>query len=370
MLPVAAAVLVWNELGAVERNRALQEGSATHVTSTGSDLDPANEGLLIHLVAMAETDETLMDEDFSVEAKGALRLIRNVEMFQWRERPDDRGELPLGGGEPGSGPSYFGEWSGQLIDSSRFQLAAIYTNPDSFPYPSTDWPARNARMGAFELSTGFIARIGGSERLRHDPEAIRNSTDAQAPFSGIRVTPEGFLFLGAGTPAEPQIGDIQVEHRVVPPQMLTVVAAQRGRTFDTYTAANGEQLFYVMSGEKSVDQVFKQAEQGNRLMFWSMRGGGVLLFFIGLCTILRPALLLARFKPLAWRMVGNLAGAPALLLSLAFSAAVVSLVWVPYRPIAGLSILAASLALGILADRIGLRHRGRMIRSFSRRERA
>jgi hypothetical protein len=197
-----------------------------------------------------------------------------------------------------------------------------------------------------------------------------DSTEAEGPGQSLQVTPEGLLFRGGGTPGEPQVGDIRIEHRVVPQQRLTVVAAQRGRSFDTYTTANGEQLFYVMTGEKTADQVFKQAEQGNRVLFWSMRAGGVLLIFIGLTTMLRPALLLARSRPLAWRMVGSLSGLAALLLAVALTAAVVALTWILYQPLGGVLVLITALALAVAADRIGLKNRGSMIRALIRRERA
>ena len=426
MLPVAAVVLWWNELGAIERHRALDEGATSYVSTSGTEIDPANEGKLVHVVARAESDGTLADEDFAVEAPGALRLIRNVEMFQWRERADDRGDLPLGGGEPGSGPSYVGEWASQPIDSSRFQRAELYANPDALPYESREWRAGQVRLGAYELGDELVGRISGSERLRHlDPAAeplaeedfaghhqpagmtgvrpgeaagsggrgaepaASGSTgatgtsgdagpegeeltgeDETTPGTGFRVTPEGFLFVGAGSPSEPQVGDIRVEHRVVHPQVVTVVAAQRGRGFDTYTTANGEELFYVMTGEKSADQVFKQAEQGNRVMSWAMRAGGVLLVFIGLSTMLRPTLLLTRSKPWAWRLIGNMGGGPALLMSMALAAGVIALVWLAYRPLAALLVLGLAVALGWLADRIGLRHRARMVRSLVRASRA
>lgn len=401
MLPVAAVVLVWNELGMIDRHRALNEGATTYVSTSGLEIDPANEGKLVHVVAKAESGETLVDEDFAVEAAGALRLIRNVEMFQWRERMDDRGDLPLGGGEAGSGPSYVGEWASQLIDSSRFQRAEVYANPETFPYESREWQSGSVRLGAYELDEELVARIGGAERLRHQgpahgedqqaeeaPAHGRDSGDLagvagetggvgaegdgssqQAP-GGVQVTPEGFLFVGAGSPAEPQVGDIRVEHRVVPPQVVTVVAAQQGRGFGTYTTANGEQLLYIMTGEKSADQVFKQAEQGTRMLSWALRGGGVLLVFIGLSTMLRPTLLLTRSTPWAWRLIGNMGGGPALLMSIALAAGVAALVWLAYRPLVALLILTGAVLLGWLADRIGLRHRARMVRSLVRASRA
>jgi hypothetical protein len=55
------------------------------VTVDASSVDPANEGKLVHLTAKAVTDETLADDMFGVSAN-AIKLRRNVEMYQWKEK--------------------------------------------------------------------------------------------------------------------------------------------------------------------------------------------------------------------------------------------------------------------------------------------
>ena len=77
-------LLFWNEGRAVTTARSLAEGAGA-VVSVGADaVDAANEGKLIHVSGTVTTDSTPEDPDFAISATG-VRLVRNVEMFQWKE---------------------------------------------------------------------------------------------------------------------------------------------------------------------------------------------------------------------------------------------------------------------------------------------
>src|SRR5690242_11372948 len=86
LLVVAAVVLLfWAEGRAVATARALEEGAGIVLSADSSKLDPANEGKLVHISGDAVAQGVPADTRFGITAEGAVRLVREVEMLQWKE---------------------------------------------------------------------------------------------------------------------------------------------------------------------------------------------------------------------------------------------------------------------------------------------
>src|SRR5580693_6549847 len=85
LFAISFPLLWWNEGRAVQTARSLEEGASSVVSVTS--LDPSNEGKLVHYTGDAVTTETLADPELGVSAV-ALRLQRNVEMYQWQEKSE------------------------------------------------------------------------------------------------------------------------------------------------------------------------------------------------------------------------------------------------------------------------------------------
>ena len=91
-------LLWWNEGRAVHTYRSLQEGAGAVVSVPAGRVDPGNEGKLVHLSGRATTDEVLANPTFTISAN-ALRLRRDVEMYQWVETRRTEKQQKLGGSE-------------------------------------------------------------------------------------------------------------------------------------------------------------------------------------------------------------------------------------------------------------------------------
>src|SRR5690242_19301455 len=96
---VGACVLLFcNEGRAVQTERSLDEGRGLVVSADASRVDPANQGKLVHISGEVKAGAPLRDADFNVAAN-ALRLVRTVEMYQWKEESKSETRKTLGGGE-------------------------------------------------------------------------------------------------------------------------------------------------------------------------------------------------------------------------------------------------------------------------------
>ena len=85
LLFVAAFPTIFcNEGRAVQTARSLDEGAGVVTSISPGLVDPTLEGRLVHLSGATRTDEVLEDKEFGVSAN-AIKLIREVEMFQWEQ---------------------------------------------------------------------------------------------------------------------------------------------------------------------------------------------------------------------------------------------------------------------------------------------
>ncbi len=82
---ISFPILWWNEGRAVKTAKGLTEAGGSVVSVTADKLDAANDKKLVHMTALATTDETLQNSEFDVSVP-AVRLRRKVEMYQWQQR--------------------------------------------------------------------------------------------------------------------------------------------------------------------------------------------------------------------------------------------------------------------------------------------
>ena len=138
LLSIAAfPTLFLNEGRAVKTARALKEGAASVVAVDANRIASENEGKFIHVSGQANTNETLVDDQFGVTVN-AIRLARNVEMYQWKQskeevtRRRDDGESTTE-----IEYSYEKTWSSDHFDSNSFDDAVNHANPTVIPFAST-----------------------------------------------------------------------------------------------------------------------------------------------------------------------------------------------------------------------------------------
>ena len=89
-------LLFWNEGRAVTDTKTNEEGAASVVEAAAGEVDPSQEGKLVHVVGEATTQDVLSDGEYGVSAT-AIRLAREVEMYQWVEDSETHEEKKLGG---------------------------------------------------------------------------------------------------------------------------------------------------------------------------------------------------------------------------------------------------------------------------------
>lgn len=342
-------LLFWNEGRTVDRRKALNEGAATVRSISPQSVDPANQGALVHLTGLATTTQTLVDPDFGVQVQ-AIRLHRDVEMYQWKEDQETRTEKKLGGGEQTvTTYTYSKTWSGSYIDSGSFKKPEGHENPGAMPLRSRNFNAEDVTVGAFTLPQDMV----------HDMDAWQplQVGDAQPDLQldrKIQRSSHGF-YIGDSQTA-PKIGDMRVSFKMVPPATVSLFARQNNATFEPFMTKSGGELERLDMGAHTAAQMFAETQRENTMLMWILRAAGLALLVIGFTLMLKPISVALDVVPL----LGNLAETGiflvSLLLGLVIGLLVVAVAWLFYRPLLGGGlILGAGLLLFLL---IRLRGRG------------
>src|SRR6266852_9797155 len=130
----AFPLMYWNEGRAVRTAKSLTEGLGAVVPIGADSVDGSKEGKLVHVSGAVKTTAQLADDAFPVRADG-VKLLRTVEMYQWKEHESKESRKKLGGGtETVTTYDYKKDWATGRIDSSSFKKPEGHENPEAPAY--------------------------------------------------------------------------------------------------------------------------------------------------------------------------------------------------------------------------------------------
>ena len=338
-------VLFWNEGDSVKTAKAIDEGEGACISvESNASVDQDMEGKLVHMSGKADTKDVLTDDTFGVSAT-AIRLERNVEMYQWIEESHTSEKKKMGGSvEKVTTYTYKKDWMPTAIDSSGFKEQG-HDNPGVMEFESQKMQAANVTFGAFRLNESQIDHIGSAKQYAF-PTGFVCKVERVKVQGGTIYVPNAETRNNAlntrDVASQTRIGDMRVTFRVVYPHEISLIAKQRGDTFVAYTAKNGKKLSYLEDGVKDAAEMFQTARTNNAIMTWLVRIGGFLLMFIGLSMVFKPLSVLADVLPILGDIVEMGMGLVAGLIAFICSLVTIAIAWVFYRPVLGIILLAVA----------------------------
>lgn len=346
----SVVLLFWNEGRAIKTAQGLTEGAGIVRSVAADRIDPGNDRMLVHVSGMLTAGGPVGDADFALRVP-SLRLLRHVDMYQWKEETQTETRTKLGGGEERTTTySYVRTWSDQPIDSARFREIRGHTNP-VMTYRSREALAAGTHLGAFAVPDSLVRGFG-------EPKPLA-ATEAQANALQIRVDKpvrviDGVLYVGRD-PAQPAIGDMKVSFAEVPLQTASIVAAQAGSSLAPFPTRTGTTVELISAGTVPAAEMFKEAQEDNVTFTWVLRAVGAFVMFIGFALILRPLSVAADLIPFVGSLVGAGAGLVAMICTALLAPLVIAVGWLWYRPLVAVGVLiaggAAAYGLILLARR-------------------
>lgn len=333
----AIGLLTWNESRAVSSISALDWAAGSIISVSGRTIAPLNEGKLVHLSTHAEAIEPVRDPVFGIRASGLLRLVRQVEMFQWEEKTETRTETAVGGRETTTTTyRYSRDWFESPIDSGAFQSGAGHQNPP-MPYRSTSFEPRLAKFGSYQLTDQQLRRLDATSALS---EEFRETAKLPGGFNW-----EGDLLYRGADITRPQVGDLRITFRVAADQPVTIVAAQREQGFAPFRAPNGYEIDLLREGTYDAAAMVSQARRGEIALTWALRAAGFVVMLIGFLLLNAPLVWLASLLPPLANLVQIAALGLSLLLALPLTLITIALAWLAFRPMLALGLIIASLVV-------------------------
>ncbi len=334
--------LFWNEGRSIQTAQSLAEGADAVVSVESESVDPANDGDLVHMSGRLDSDAILRDPEFPVTEE-ALALRREVEMYQWHEEQERRGDETR--------YSYHTDWSSRVIDSRRFNRTARHENPGSMPYERYEVRADDITLGVFHLSETFTRQLDNFRTVGLDEgilEELPGNVPAQPHVVGNR------LYFGEN-PNNPQVGDTRVAFSIIEPHEASVIGEQQGSMLSSYATRAGDNLAMVSAGRYSPGEMFEQAMAENVMLTWMLRGGGLFAMFLGFVMFFGPIGYVARFIPFVGALI---VGAKKLMsagLTMLLGGGTIAVAWLFYRPLVGIPLLLIFGAVAVGAFLLAVR---------------
>jgi hypothetical protein len=354
LILVAIYFLFWNEGRAIQTYRALVEGAGLVVSFDSASVNAANDGKLVHITGPVKPDSVISDQQFGINADGALAIRREVEMYQWEEKSESKTEKNVGGSEETTTTySYSKEWSTRRNDSSRFKVPGGHENPE-FAVQSSVHTVQSAHVGAYRLDGDRIASLGDETIIPLTQVDVDRMADSIATSRPVKLN-QGEVYIGTSA-TSPQVGDLRIRFERTDLAEASFVGKQQGDSLVGYTTSNGRELFLSAAGKKDAPAMFEQAQTENTIITWVIRVAGLVGIFIGFQLFFGLFGVVGDLIPFIGSLVRGGTAIIALILTLIIGPITIAIGWFAYRPLLAIGIIAGGVL--IAAAVIFLRRKG------------
>ncbi|XP_036593992.1 transmembrane protein 43 [Trichosurus vulpecula] len=331
-----------NEGRALRTATSLAEGLSLVVPlSNIHSVAPENEGRLVHLIGSLRTSKLLSDPNYGVFIP-AVKLKRQVEMYQWVESEESREYTEDGQVKTERRYTYNTEWKSEIVNSRNFDREIGHKNPSAMAVESFTAVAPFVQIGRFFLSAGLIDKIDNFK-----PLSLAHMEDPH-----VDILRRGDYFYHSENPKYPEVGDVRVafsyaglsgdDPNLGPAHVVTVIARQRGDQLVPYTTKSGDTLLLLHHGDFTAEEVFQREHQSNTMKTWGFRGAGWMAMFVGINLMTRILYTLVDWFPLFRDLVNIGLKAFAFCVATSLTLLTISAGWLFYRPL-------WALAIGLLA---------------------
>ncbi len=339
-------VLWWNEGNEVKTLKSLK-GVKGEVQSVTSDkVDASLNGKWIHTSGKVTVTDPAKDTLFNISDPNAIKVFRNVQMYQWKENKKEEKEKKLGGGERTiTEYLYAKEWSSSAINSSNFKKnKERYRNPE-MRYKTETFTAGGAKVGAYDLSKGLMTSISSSTPVQVKISEISSTLPPDLKGALYKGAGDGVSELYVGSnPSTPRIGDYKITFSVVKATTVSVYGKLNGSQIAS--APFGDRTVGGLSeGTKTADQMIAGQVSSAKTMTWILRLVGFILMFAGISMIFKPLVVVADVIPFLGDILGMGVSFFSGIIAFVLSFITIALAWIFYRPLIGIVLLA--IAVGV-----------------------
>jgi hypothetical protein len=344
MVPGSIFLLYWNEGRAVDAIVALDQGAKQVVETSATAANDSANGKLVHLTGELTAQNPARDPVFGVTGNGAIRLKRDVEMYQWREETHSETHENVGGSKTTeTSYTYQRIWSTTPISSGSFKHPEGHNNPPMSMQGQT-FDGGEVKLGIYRLTPRLLEEVA-----------------AFAPLdAGSANAPEGYRRDGAGLyhgndPGSPVVGDLRISFESVQPQTYSMVAALASGSLAEYRGTRDYTIALAAPGAVSAEQLFKAKKAAESTLTWILRGVGFVVMLIGFLLVARPFSMILAFLPFLEGIAETGAFLIAVMMTIPLTLLVIAIAWVVHRPLIGGVMILLAIGAFVLFGRMRTR---------------
>lgn len=338
-------VLFWNEGRAVKTANALHEGAGLVQTIDPRSVSAGASGRLVHFTGNLQPSGRASDPLFSgISAPdGAIRLEREVQMYQWHEKRETRTKTNVGGSEETvTTYSYAKKWSERQIDSSRFKRPSGHENP-RMPARSETFGVPSGSVGQIQLEGKQFSNLGDATAMGLDDRVV-NIVRGQFA-DGRDVARNANTILVRSSSGGDTVGDLRIRFLSADVDVISVVGQLNGDRIVPFTASNGRKISMFDEGSLSAKQMFDDALATNTMWTWLIRLGGFIAMFVGFKLIFSVVGVLGDIIPFIGDVFRFATGIAAFALAAMISTIIIAIAWFYYRPLLSIGIIVVGGAI-------------------------
>lgn len=332
LIPCAVGLLAWNEIREVSATNSLNRGLGSVIEVSPQAVNPVNNNKLVYSAGQLNSVGVPTDPLTGVVGVNALRLRRNVEMYQWVESSHTVKINNVGGSQTTERTySYETQWASVPHRSEQFKNPAGHENP-SMDVQSQTFNANEIRLGAFILDNSLVDKLSNFSPME----------SLSAPPKGYQLSANVF-FKGVDS-QQPQVGDTKISYAVVTEQPYSIAAKQFDGKFIPYQdAKSGYTIDLIEAGIIPSKQLFADQQSTEVMVTWGLRALGFVVLFLGFKLLFGPIEMLAAFLPFLESLAGIASGLIAFCLAIPVGLITIAIFWIASRPALGISVLAVGL---------------------------
>lgn len=381
---IFSIIMLWkNERGYVITSRRLTDQMKICETLDPYTLSSENQGKLTYCTASTSCDENLQDKEFKeVTTFNAVKLIRKVEMHQWkekRERNDNRDSY-----------SYGMVWSEDFINSDEFHQQTGHQNVSTnFFIKSEDILAKDVHFGQYFLSDEL-------KKLTKNQTAIviseKNLTEINPKLNSLAKETSKITFLQdnfiniSKDKFQNNSGDLRISFFEVKCGLTTVVAQLENNSFVNHIIEGAEneavdievcdnsrgwcyncwnwmcnlagsitkpisEILWIFEKTLTKDEVFEEVMRDHQNKRNWLRFLGWFLCCLGIGIFFSPISELLSLIPLIGSLLSTLFSWVVLIFALILGTGVsfmtMGIAWFFYRPLISIAVITLSVGLTV-----------------------
>ena len=338
LLVVGIGVLWSNEGRTVKTQSAILEAKKTFIQVKSDKVNSKNDGKLVATKGKINNDllDELKDDTFGINVK-AVKMKRNVEMYQWKEKCTEEDEKTK--------CTYEKVWESKLLDSSDYTEAG-HSNPSDMPYESEEYISENVKVGAFTLPEELI------KSLKYDKTKNNDALTSEYNSSKENIKVDGKYLTTVGQDG-PVVGDIRISFIYTTAKNVSVLGVQTDDTFEAFTSKKGKDIYTIVEGNKTGTQMLESMISANKTIKWGLRLLGGMLVIGAFSSMFGFITSLANKVPVIGAIVGGATSLVSSLLGISVSLIVIAIAWFRFRPILSIALIAIVVGLIVFLKMYG-----------------